>query len=48
MDSKDILRSLAEALEVLSPAKLEFLAGYAEGIIAGSNSRPQQDMRERT
>ena len=31
-EEKDILRSLAQALEVLPSAKQERLAGYAEGV----------------
>lgn len=35
VDNKDILRSLAEALDRANEAAKSYLIGYAEGLIAG-------------
>lgn len=39
-DKKDILRSLAEALDALPEEGRSYLIGFAEGVIAGRQAQP--------
>lgn len=39
-DKKDVLRSLAEALDMLNDKGWSYLIGYAEGVIAGRQAQP--------
>lgn len=38
-DKKDVLRSLAEALDQLTDESRSYLIGYAEGVIAGRQAQ---------
>lgn len=39
LEKKDVLRSLAEALDMLNDECRSYLIGYAEGVIAGRQAR---------
>ncbi len=39
-DNKDVLRSLAEALDALPDEGRSYLVGFAEGVIAGRRAQP--------
>lgn len=39
-DNKDVLRSLAEALNTLTDEGRSYLIGFAEGVIAGRRAQP--------
>lgn len=38
-EKKDVLRSLAEALDLLTDESRSYLIGFAEGVIAGRQSQ---------
>ena len=42
-EEKQIAKKLAETVKALSPDKREYLIGFAEGVAAANESKPQED-----
>lgn len=41
-EEKAIAKKIAEAVKVLSPAKREYLIGFAEGVVAVNESKQEE------
>lgn len=45
-EEKRIAKKIAEAAEMLSPAKKEFLLGFAEGVAAANESKEDENAKD--